>query len=46
MKPNVVFIIFKGHKTVSMEMGRPPGTNGYKPPTEAGFPVPTSEMAG
>jgi hypothetical protein len=35
-----------GHKTVSKEMGRPPGTNGYKPPTEAGFPVSTSGMAG
>jgi hypothetical protein len=31
------------HKTVSKEMVRPPGTNKQKQPTEAGFPVPTSE---
>jgi hypothetical protein len=28
------------------KMVRPPGTNGQKPPTEAGFPVPTSGTAG
>jgi hypothetical protein len=33
-------------KTVLKEMVRPPGTNGYKPPTEAGFPSPTSGTAG
>jgi hypothetical protein len=27
-------------------MVRPPVTNGQKPPTEAGFPVPTLETAG
>jgi hypothetical protein len=27
-------------------MVRPAGTNGKKPPTEAGFPVPTSGTAG
>jgi hypothetical protein len=27
-------------KTLSKEMVRPPGTNGKKPPTEAGFTVP------
>jgi hypothetical protein len=27
-------------------MIRPPGMNGQKPPTEAGFPVPTSEIVG
>jgi hypothetical protein len=32
--------------TVLKEIVRTPGTNGQKPPTEAGFPVPTSEMAG
>jgi hypothetical protein len=30
----------------SKEMVRPPGTNGQKPPTEAGLPVPTSGTAG
>jgi hypothetical protein len=33
-------------KTVSKEMVRPPGTNGQKPPTEAGFPVPASRTEG
>jgi hypothetical protein len=31
---------------IPKEMVRPPGTNGQKPPTEAGFPVSTLGMAG
>jgi hypothetical protein len=31
---------------ISKEMVRPPGTNRKKPPTEAGFPVPTSGTEG
>jgi hypothetical protein len=33
-------------KKISNEMIRTPGTNGQKPPTEAGFPVPTLGTAG
>jgi hypothetical protein len=49
--PNISNILKGGqhsrrHKTVSKEMVRPPGTNGQKPSTEAGFPVPMLVTAG
>jgi hypothetical protein len=34
------------YKTISKQMVRPPGMNGQKPPTDAGFPIPTSGTPG